>query len=1050
MQLRSRRIVNCVNSTDAVGVSAAHGREGARSGRPQTVIKRPDQTRFRVGTVNVGTLSKRSGEVAETISRRNIDACSLQETRWKGTGARRITGKDTRPKLFWSGNNDGTGGVGIIIAEKWIDKVVDVAYVSSRLLALKLLVGTTILNIIAVYAPQQNLPSTMKDAFYTVLISQIAKAATNEITIVAGDLNGHVGKSARGYEQVHGGFGYGTRNREGDRILDFCSAGSMVVTNTNFKKPTNHLITYKSGKNKTQIDYILISSTHKHLVKDVKVIPREEIFPQHRLVVCDLNIKMPKVKKKPFIPKLRVWKLREPTIRALFALEIKKFLHEPSTATGVEGIWTRLESALNKATDATCGKTKGRMRRKITWWWNDVVEKAIKLKRDKWKQSTVGECSDEEYKEAKLASQKAVYIAKEGAEAEEFADLSTDKDSRNNAFKVANQIRAESKDVIGDPCIKNDQGQKVFSEKDKLEAWKEHYERLLNEEFPWDPNHLIMGKPVQGPAPWIAIDQVTAGLAKMKDGKAAGCSGITTEMMKASGEDGITLITELINAIIYEEATPTDWDMSSIINCYKGKGDATERGNYRGLKLLEHPMKLLERILEQHIRKTVNIDDMQFGFMPGKGTMEAIFIVRQIQEKFIAKKRDVFFTFVDLEKAFDRVPRAVLKWALREAGVEEWIINVVMAMYLNCKSTVSINGEKSEAFEVKVGVHQGSVLSPLLFILAMEMLSKNLRTGLPWEVLYADDLVLIADSLQELENKYTAWKHGMESKGLRVNTGKTKVMKSQRGIKTQNKSGNHPCGVCLQGVSSNSILCPSCKCWVHKRCSGVKGPLSKVVGFICSKCRNGPSVQDQQTPTHITMAGDNLEVTKRFCYLGDMLDAGGGSQSSAITRTQCGWKKFRELLPLLTSKATTRKLKGQLYKACVQTVMLYGSETWAPKAEDEQRLHRNEMSMLKWMDGSSSKSKLTNTQLFARFDVTPITDRMCSGRLRWLGHTERCSPDNWVRKVQDLEVPGDTPTGAPPKSWSKTIEKDLKVKGVARGLALDRDAWRLAIASGKV
>ena len=74
-----------------------------------------------------------------------------------------------------------------------------------------------------------------------------------------------------------------------------------------------------------------------------------------------------------------------------------------------------------------------------------------------------------------------------------------------------------------------------------------------------------------------------------------------------------------------------------------------------------------------------------------------------------------------------------------------------------------------------------------------------------------------------------------------------------------------------------------------------------------------------------------------------MLDAGGGAQSSSITRVQCAWGKFRNLLPLLTSKAVPSKVKGELFRACVQTVMLYGSETWPVKVEDTQRLHRNGM-----------------------------------------------------------------------------------------------------------
>ena len=70
---------------------------------------------------------------------------------------------------------------------------------------------------------------------------------------------------------------------------------------------------------------------------------------------------------------------------------------------------------------------------------------------------------------------------------------------------------------------------------------------------------------------------------------------------------------------------PSDWEMSVIINCFKGKGDAVEHGNFRGLKLLDHPMKVFERVIEKYIREAVNIDDMKFGFMPGKGTMDAIF-----------------------------------------------------------------------------------------------------------------------------------------------------------------------------------------------------------------------------------------------------------------------------------------------------------------------------------------------------------------------------------------------------------------------------------------
>ena len=115
------------------------------------------------------------------------------------------------------------------------------------------------------------------------------------------------------------------------------------------------------------------------------------------------------------------------------------------------------------------------------------------------------------------------------------------------------------------------------------------------------------------------------------------------------------------------------------------------------------------------LRQVVSIDDSQFGFVPGRGTTDAIFVVRQLQEKYLAANKRLYMAFVDLEKAFDHVPRKVIWWALRKLGVDEWIVHLVQGMYSNARSRVHVGEGYSEEFEVKVGVHQGSVLSPLLF-----------------------------------------------------------------------------------------------------------------------------------------------------------------------------------------------------------------------------------------------------------------------------------------------------------------------------------------------
>ena len=101
-------------------------------------------------------------------------------------------------------------------------------------------------------------------------------------------------------------------------------------------------------------------------------------------------------------------------------------------------------------------------------------------------------------------------------------------------------------------------------------------------------------------------------------------------------------------------------------------------------------MKVLERIVDGLIRQLVSIKDSQFGFVQGRGTKDAIFVVRQLQVKYLAANKRLYMAFVDLEMAFDPVPQKVIWWALRNIGVEEWIVRLVQGMYANERSHVCV------------------------------------------------------------------------------------------------------------------------------------------------------------------------------------------------------------------------------------------------------------------------------------------------------------------------------------------------------------------------
>ena len=142
-----------------------------------------------------------------------------------------------------------------------------------------------------------------------------------------------------------------------------------------------------------------------------------------------------------------------------------------------------------------------------------------------------------------------------------------------------------------------------------------YYERLLNVEFMWNSGSLPDLDPKIVLPHYITEEMISKAIAKMKIGKAAGPSGIVTEMIRSAGKEIIKSITNLANRIIKEACIPSYWNLSDIVSPYKVKGDALSRDNYRGLKFLIQVMKIIKRVLDSVIRSQVDIDSMQFGFM---------------------------------------------------------------------------------------------------------------------------------------------------------------------------------------------------------------------------------------------------------------------------------------------------------------------------------------------------------------------------------------------------------------------------------------------------
>ena len=242
-------------------------------------------------------------------------------------------------------------------------------------------------------------------------------------------------------------------------------------------------------------------------------------------------------------------------------------------------------------------------------------------------------------------------------------------------YRLARQRDRAGKYVQLVRVIKDENGNVMVNSEAVLKRWKEYFEKLMNEENNRDPR-IEKAEVVNKEVNCVC----KKALRRMKKGKAVGPDELPVEVWKCMGEMGIKFLTRLFNRLLMGERMPEEWRRNVLIPIYKDKGDAQCFGNNRGIKLMSHTMKIWERIIEARLRDCVEINEQQYGFMPGKETTDAMFVLRMLMEKYREGQRELHCVFVDLKKAYDRVPREQLWYCMIKSRIVEKYVRLVQDM----------------------------------------------------------------------------------------------------------------------------------------------------------------------------------------------------------------------------------------------------------------------------------------------------------------------------------------------------------------------------------
>ncbi|KAE8718525.1 Zinc finger family protein, putative isoform 1 [Hibiscus syriacus] len=587
--------------------------------------------------------------------------------------------------------------------------------------------------------------------------------------------------------------------------------------------------------------------------------------------------------------------------------------------------WKKLHGATTDDFRSKVLSNTGKVKEhKGSWWWNDEVQTKMKTKQTCFKEFL--QCNDdEERSRAKQRYKEAKREAKKTvAKAkdkayEEMYKILDTKKRQNDIFRLAKSRENRKKDLGSIGFIKDNNCVLLMKDHDIKRVWGSYFFGLFND----------------GASP--CRDMVVDGLANHHT-TANNCP---------------------TSRIEFEEA----------------KMALRKMGRDKAVGPDQIPITVWLALGEERVKWLTKI----FNIILETAKMPEEWRESTYQSLRIKKIPNVVAT----TKAYDSVPRDTIWKTLEMRRIPTAYIREIRDMYCRSTTYVRTTVGDTEAFPVEIRLHKGSTLSPYIFALIMEDIFFVTPDGVPWCMLFADDIVLVAETKTELNSRLATWKTALEEKGLRINIEKTK--------------------------------------------------------YLCSNFSGNQNDEDVE----VCIEGHVLPSKDCFKYLGSMIHKDGGVDDDVTHRIKAGWIKWRAAIGVLCDKKVPQKLKGKFYRMSIRPALLYGSECWEIKKDHVRRMKAAEMRMLRWAYGRTLWDMTPNSTIRMSLGMVSVSEKLMEGRLRWFGHVLRRKPSDVIRRVDSITVDGPRRRGRPRRKWEDCLRFYLKNLALTKDMTSDRKVWRL-------